>query len=241
MNKYVKMLIVSAILLLAGFLVCGISFAALGFDPLKLRTTNYTLFSEEIGDSFKDIMIRGDAESITIKTSEDKTCSVDCFADGKDKYSIRVEDGTLIVERTSSQLWFEFAGVLMERPSITVSLPAGTYGNVTAETDHGGIRVAGLKAGELTLKTDNGRIDLSETTASGSCDLKTDNGGIRFSGLDAETINIRTEHGDVEGTILTDKIFTAKSEMGTVRVPDTSSGGPCVVRTEAGDINIAIR
>ena len=41
------------------------TFAAVGFDPSRLRTTDYTLFSENVTEPFQDITIRGEAEPLT--------------------------------------------------------------------------------------------------------------------------------------------------------------------------------
>ena len=47
--------------------------------------------------------------------------------------------------------------------------------------------------------------------------------------------------GDIEGTLLTDKIFMAESDIGEVDVPKTTSGGRCEINTNTGDIDIEIK
>jgi DUF4097 and DUF4098 domain-containing protein YvlB len=63
---------------------------------------------------------------------------------------------------------------------------------------------------------------------------------VKFEKSDAAELSIKTDTGDVTGTLLTEKIFDAKSSTGDVDVPKTGSGGKCEIRTGTGDIRIKI-
>ena len=54
-------------------------------------------------------------------------------------------------------------------------------------------------------------------------------------------IYVETDTGDVRGTILTSKIFFAKSDTGDEDVPETTTGGICRIKTDTGDIKIRIK
>ena len=59
-----------------------------------------------------------------------------------------------------------------------------------------------------------------------------------FKDIDAATIVARTDTGDIEGTILSDKVFMAKADTGDVKVPESLTGGACKLTTDTGDITI---
>jgi hypothetical protein len=44
----------------------------------------------------------------------------------------------------------------------------------------------------------------------------------------------------VKGSLLTDKIFFAKSETGRVIVPESMTGGRCEIKSDTGDIKITV-
>ena len=51
---------------------------------------------------------------------------------------------------------------------------------------------------------------------------------------------MKTDTGDVTGSLLSDKIFLAESDVGSVDVPKTTTGGVCEIRTDTGKIAITI-
>jgi len=59
-----------------------------------------------------------------------------------------------------------------------------------------------------------------------------------LQGLPKEDAEERT--GSVTGTILTEKVFLAKSGTGRVSVPQTVSGGICEIVTGTGGIEIGL-
>ena len=63
---------------------------------------------------------------------------------------------------------------------------------------------------------------------------------MRLERCDAAEIMINTDTGDVEGSLLSDKIFAAKSGTGDVEVPETGTGGRCIITTDTGDISITV-
>ena len=74
-----------------------------------------------------------------------------------------------------------------------------------------------------------GKITLERTT-----------GDISFDRCDAAELFVNTSTGDVLGTLLTPKIFIAKTTTGKIELPDTTTGGICKITTTTGDIIIDI-
>ena len=57
-----------------------------------------------------------------------------------------------------------------------------------------------------------------------------------FDRCDAAELSITTDTGDVKGTLLSDKVFIARTDTGRVHVPETTNGGKCKITTSTGDI-----
>jgi len=66
-------------------------------------------------------------------------------------------------------------------------------------------------------------------------------GDVNFDGCDAAEIYVNTDTGDVEGSLLSEKVFIANTDTGKKKVPNTVSGGRCEIRTDTGDIEITIK
>ena len=107
-------------------------------------------------------------------------------------------------------------------------------------TDTGSISVTDTSAERLKLDTDTGRISMINVIASGEFNLSSDTGNIKFDSCDADTIYVKTDTGNVSGSLLSDKIFTADSDTGSVDVPKTNDGGKCEIKTDTGNIKIQI-
>ena len=85
-----------------------------------------------------------------------------------------------------------------------------------------------------------GKIVLKNTLATKEFSIERVTGDVRFESCDAEEIVVETTSGDISGTLRSDKVFVADSLSGSVRVPNTTSGGKCTINTTSGDITIQI-
>ena len=141
-----------------------------------------------------------------------------------------------------------------------VWLNASASGMIKIGTSTGDIHVENISAGalELTVSTGDvflanigcqnltsggstGDISLKNVIAEARISIERDTGDVRFEGVDAGEIYVTTDTGDVTGTLLTDKQFTARSDTGRVRVPQSTAGGKCQITTTTGDIRLEIQ
>ena len=113
--------------------------------------------------------------------------------------------------------------------------------NIKLESDTGDIKIEGLSFTDGDIKSDTGDIRLSLSEANGNVKIESDTGDVRFEDCDAASLNIKTDTGDVKGTLLSSKIFIARSDTGSIKVPKTVEGGICEIKTSTGDINIKIK
>lgn len=127
------------------------------------------------------------------------------------------------------------------------------------KTSTGDIRIEEIYAGELDLSVSTGEIYLTDVTcssivsqgstgdisldhviATGKISIQRSTGDIRLDGTDAAEIFVQTDTGDVTGTLLTEKVFAAKTDTGDVDVPKAATGGKCEIITNTGDIQIKV-
>lgn len=83
-------------------------------------------------------------------------------------------------------------------------------------------------------------MTLKNVIAAETFSIERSTGKVRFDGCDAAEILVKTGTGDVKGTLLSEKIFIARSNTGRVDVPQTVTGGRCEIITSTGDIEIHI-
>ena len=112
--------------------------------------------------------------------------------------------------------------------------------DLTAAVTTGKLSASDLTCRSLISDGSTGDISLSNVVASERMDLKRNTGDVHFDKCDAANIKVKTSTGDVSGTLLSGKVFVAKSSTGRVSVPDSSSGGQCEITTSTGDIKLQV-
>ena len=115
--------------------------------------------------------------------------------------------------------------------------------DLKVESDTGKVVLKETTFKNLNAVTHTGKVKLINSVGSGDAFIKTSTGDVTFDGADAFNITVETGTGDVKGTLLTGKLFTAKSNTGDVDVPDDdpSTGGKCKITSHTGDIKITIK
>lgn len=97
-----------------------------------------------------------------------------------------------------------------------------------------------IKCTDLTSRGSTGNIVLTGVAADGKIHLERSTGNIALDGCDAAGIFLKTTTGNINGRLLSDKIFTVESHTGKIEVPQTVTGGKCDITTDTGDVKIEI-
>jgi DUF4097 and DUF4098 domain-containing protein YvlB len=114
-------------------------------------------------------------------------------------------------------------------------------GAISIDVSTGKVRLSDVRCESFITDGSTGAVWLNDVIASDGMKIERSTGKIRFEGCDAGEITAKTSTGSVSGTLLSDKVFIAKSSTGSVRVPDTTSGGRCEITTSTGSIDIEIK
>lgn len=191
----------------------GISFASPKMT-IYLPQSEYISLLADTDTSNIDI-----PESFAFKQLEIKTDTgdVDCMANVSDIIKIESDTGDIDVSSVESGC------------------------DIDIKTDTGSIKLTDISCTDFNAESDTGDISLVNVVAVNRICVETDTGDVKLKNSDAEELLIETDTGDVTGTLLSEKIFTAKSSTGDVSVPKSKMGGICEIITDTGDIKIKIK
>lgn len=151
-------------------------------------------------------------ENIDIRIS---TGDVVCEAPTTGKLNIRTNTGDITVKNATAKTI-----------DLQVSTGRTTLENVRCET--------------LTSRGDTGDMRLTDVVASESFTISRSTGDVKFDRCDAAQIEVTTDTGNVTGSLLTEKVFIAKTDTGKINVPESVTGGKCKITTDTGNIKITI-
>ena len=175
------------------------------------------------GFSFKNIRITCSTGDVACSASasgaiEIATTTGDISAEGvkADTLSLSVSTGRVHAASV------DCAGDL----SITVSTGESTLSDVSCRN--------------LVTRGGTGDITMEHVIAAETISVERTTGDVRFAQCDAAELSVWTDTGDVTGSLLSEKVFLVKTDTGSVKVPDSASGGACRITTDTGDIEITI-
>ena len=111
---------------------------------------------------------------------------------------------------------------------------------VKAHGSTGDIRLADMAPETLDVSVNTGKIELVNVVCSGDLRCESSTGDIRLTDVDGANLYLSASTGDIEGTIRTEKVFSAHASTGKVSVPATTAGGRCEAQTSTGDVRLTV-
>lgn len=115
--------------------------------------------------------------------------------------------------------------------------------DVKIKASTGSTKTNNVAARNFDVDASTGNVTFTNSVMSGKITVTVSTGNVKFEDSDAASLDIKTSTGDVTGTLLTAKIFDARSDTGSVKVPPATewSGGLCQIKTDTGRINISVK
>lgn len=213
------------------------------YDNIGIHTGNTQVTVYLPQDEYGDLMVNGSTGLVDIPgdllfRSIDVTVTtgiVNCDASASDRIKIRTSTGDIRVgDITASSVELSVTTGRIDAEDVICD------GELRIDVNTGDAFLTNVRCGSLLSDGSTGDIHLTDVIAEEKLDIKRTTGDVEMEGCDGPVILIETRTGKVTGTILTGKIFDARTSTGSVRVPRSEPGGECSITTSTGDIRIDI-
>jgi len=259
MRKTVTLWLIAALVLvvLGCVLFVGVM-VAYGGDFSKLSTVNYVTNTYEINETFDKIAIDVDTTDIHFVPAENGKCRIVCFELEKAKHSVVVQNGTLSIHTVDMRKWYEYIGITLGTPQMTVYLPTNTYSSLSVETDTGDITIPknfsferlhidgdtsdiacfASVSNTLEIEVSTGRIHIEAITAD-RLDLTTTTGDIQVNSTTVNMeLDVETNTGKVQLTEASCKKLTAESDTGAITLKRVIVTDSLSIESDTGNVRL---
>ena len=219
MSKTMKIwFIIAAFLVVFGFIIFVVVMAVFDFYDLgftKLNTMKYGTNTYEVNEAFDKISINVDTTQIEFVPSDDESCTIVCFETEKMKHSATVQNKTLIIDMIDTRKWYDYIGISIGSPKMTVYLPQNEYVSLFVDTHTGDIVIPKDFTFE-TLKINGSTADV-ECLASvlNGIEIKLSTGNTKIDGVSASEIHLVSTTGKIN--------INSVSSKGNIEI-ETSTG-----------------
>lgn len=265
-GKRIALTIIAVFMAIAGVLLVGDG-AMRGASMLTKGGVNMAktfTFNQPISD----ILIDCGDEDVALYRSTDGSTKVVCPQDNTRTYYVRVEDGTLHVERENRSKLFNF-DLLVRQVTVHVYLPEERYESLFIENASGKTEVpADLCFRSAVVKNSSGKIsfaaqvsdELNLQSQSGSVTtayaspktvfLSSASGSIHLRDIEAGEVTLSSTSGSVEAEHVHCDSFTSKCTSGSQKFSDLlvsgllrcsgTSGSVRLDDSDAGEVQIEV-
>ena len=211
------------------------------YDHISLFSEAGSIIIRLPEKEYGNLTIRGETSDIEIGkdfsfASVDVSVStgdVYCYASVADNLRIHGSTGSVRVEDCT----IRNLDVAVSTGKITVSnVHCGE--DLSLDLDTGEAKVKDVLCKNLTSTGSTGDLVLENVSISEKLTADRSTGDIQLDGVSAEEMELTTDTGDVSGHLSEEMIFFASSDTGDISVPQSTTGGKCVITTDTGDIAI---
>lgn len=238
MKKAVKIwLITAALLVVVGIGMMIGALAAVDFDLKKLGTIEFETNTYQIKDKFEKISIEDDLTDIEFVLSDNKKCSVECYAPENMEYAASVKDGTLTVKAVDNRSWTQRFGISFESPKVTVSLPEKEYKALNVKSDTGSVSIPdSFTFGSIDVENGTGSVKCA-AAVKGALNISTSTGNIKANDLTADEINLKVSTGNIKlDNVTVKKDLVATASTGNIKLTDVTAKGDFDLKASTGNI-----
>lgn len=257
MRKATKIwLVIATCLVIAGLLLFAWAMSALNWDFTKLSTAKLESNTYEIKEAFSSISIDVNTTEIEFVLTDGEECRIECYEFEKEKHTATVQNGTLVIGTINNRKWYDYIGIFLGSPKMTVYLPEDQFASLSIDTDTGDIlipadfsfdnlKIEGDTADveclasvskNIEIELDTGCINLDNIPA-GKIDLSTSTGKIQLNSVTADgNIEIETDTGSVKLTDVTCTDFTAEGDTGTITLKNVFATGKFRIENDTGNV-----
>lgn len=257
MRKKTKLwLAVAATLVVLGGVIFVGAFAAAGFHFASLSTSKLITTTHEITDSYQNISILTDTADVWLVPSDDTTTRVECADRENLSHTVKVVDGTLVIEISDTRAWYEHIGIFFSSTGVKVFLPKSVYGTLTIRADTsdveiskdislqsidvkvstGDVALSGLVTDTISIETTTGDIDMSHVTCTGPIALRVTTGDVELEGVTCQALTTTGDTGELSmERVLVAGILSIERSTGDVDL-EACDAAEITIITDTGDV-----
>ena len=255
-GKTKKWLIAAAALILAGSLLfMGIMFM-LKWDFSKLSTVKFETNTHQVTEHFQNISLDINTADVEILPAEDGQTQIVCYEETKEKHTVSVVDNTLTIRREVTKKWYDYIGISLGSPKITIYLPAAQYGALSISGDTcdvslpkdflfesihiqlstGDTSCSASATGDIDISASTGDIHLNGSSAA-NLKLQASTGHITATGVNCTgDVTLRVSTGDTTLTDMTCQVLTSNGSTGDITLTNVIASGAFNIQRTTGDV-----
>ena len=162
------------------------------------------------------------------------TSDIEFYSNVKSKFECETDTGDIKISGVNA------SAINIESDTGDINISNVNAGNIELEGDTSTLKLQNINCKNIEIESGTGKANLGSVVAENNMNISVGTCDVNLDACDAAEINIKTTTGDVNGTLLTNKVFVANSGTGKIRVPESYDGGKCIIKTGTGDIKISI-
>ena len=254
-KKTIIWLCVATSLVLVGCVIFAGVMTMFKWDFTKLSTVKYETYDYEIDKDYKNISITTKTADILFVPSEDLKTYVVCYDQKNMKHSVTVQNSTLAIEIADTRKWYEYIGINLGAPKITVYIPQGEYGRLLVKSDTGDTEIPKelefesidilestgdvknyASSEDIKISTSTGNIYLENISAN-SLDLSVSTGKVTVTDVMCEgDIKISVSTGKTSLTDITCKNIISSGNTGNISLKNVIAAEKFSIKRSTGDV-----
>jgi len=159
-----------------------------------------------------------------------------CVEDEKVKHSAKVQNRTLVIDTVDTRKWYDFIGISLGVPKMTVYLPQNEYNSLSIETDTGDITVPkDFSFKNIEIDGDTSDINCF-ASVSDILEIELSTGDIKIDNVTTGRLELSTSTGDITlKNVITTGSLSIETDTGDVKFKD-SDADEIYVETSTGDV-----
>lgn len=189
----------------------------------KLLKGKYERIEHIVREKFSKIYVEADRTELKFALANDGKCRVECYEGCKTKSSVMVEDDTLVIKILNKKVWYNYIGIYIGLPQITIYLPETEYYALNIKEDYGNVEMSkDFKFESVDISLNIGNVSF-EASTSALMKIKVGAGEIDIKNISAVEMEVSTIKGEInvcdvicEGDIHID-VTTGKGDLQNVK------------------------
>ena len=186
-----------------------------------------------IGVDTGDVKVE-DGFEFDVASIDGDTSDIEFYSNVKSKFECETDTGDIKISGVDASI------INLETDTGNINIANVNAENIKLDGDTSKLKLQNINCKNIEIESDTGKVNLIGVIAENSMKIKVATCDVYLDACDAADINIQTGTGDVEGTLLTNKVFVTNAGTGKINVPESYEGGKCNIKTGTGDIKISI-